>query len=126
MAGRYNQETKDEVIAFIQSYNQENGRGGQSAAVKKWNLNPITVKSWLEKAGIQTAGRGGKKKKGKPGRPAGSGAKPGRKPGRKAAAAATAAAPAASDLAGKLNRMLAIQNEIAALQSEYAAIKAAL
>lgn len=123
MAGRYNQETKDEVIAFIQSYNQENGRGGQSAAVKKWNLNPITVKSWLEKAGIQTAGRGGKKK-GKPGRPAGSGAKPGRKPGRKAAAAA--AAPAASDLAGKLNRMLAIQNEIAALQSEYAAIKAAL
>ncbi len=125
MAGKYNQETKDEVIAYIQQYNEENGRGGQSAAVKKWNLNPVTVKSWLEKAGIATPGRGGRKK-GKPGRPAKSG-KPGRKPGRKPAAAAAAAAPAAvGDLQSILNRMVAVRAQISALESEYAQLKAKL
>lgn len=126
MAGKYNQETKDEVIAYIQQYNEENGRGGQSAAVKKWNLNPVTVKSWLEKAGIATPGRGGRKKKGKPGRPAKAG-KPGRKPGRKPAAAAAASAPAAvGDLQSILNRMVAVRTQISALETEYAQLKAKL
>ena len=69
MATRYDQKTKDEVVAYIQQYNEEKGRGGQSAAVNKWKLNPITVKSWLEKAGVETPGKGGKKKR-KAGRPA--------------------------------------------------------
>ena len=69
MATRYDQKTKDEVVAYIQQYNEEKGRGGQSAAVNKWKLNPITVKSWLERAGVETPGKGGKKKR-KPGRPA--------------------------------------------------------
>lgn len=137
MASRYDQNTKDEVIAFIQSYNQEKGRGGQSAAVKKWDLNPVTVKSWLSKAGVETPGRGGKKKKakaGKPGRPA-KAAKAGRKPGRPAKTAAGKAGrkpgrkPAiagAGDLAATLNRMVAIRSEIASLESEYAKLKAAL
>ena len=64
MASKYDEKTKDEVVAFIRQYNQENGRGGQSAAVKKWNLNAVTVKSWLGKAGVETPGRGGKKKRG--------------------------------------------------------------
>jgi hypothetical protein len=139
MATRYDQKTKDEVIAFIQSYNQEKGRGGQSAAVKKWDLNPVTVKSWLSKAGVETPGRGGKKKKAKagkpgrpakaekaaksgrkPGRPAKAAGKPGRKPGRKPAIAG------GGDLAATLNRMVAIRSEIASLESEYAKLKAIL
>ena len=51
MAKRYDQKTKDGVVAFIQKYNDENGRGGQSAAAKKYKLNPITVRAWMEKAG---------------------------------------------------------------------------
>jgi uncharacterized protein YjcR len=137
MASRYDQKTKDEVIAFIQSYNEEKGRGGQSAAVKKWDLNPVTVKSWLSKAGVETPGRGGKKKKakaGKPGRPA-KAAKSGRKPGRPAKAAAgkpgrkpgrKPAIVGGGDLASTLNRMVAIRSEIASLESEYAKLKAIL
>ncbi len=127
MAGRYNQETKDEVIAFIQQYNEENGRGGQSAAVSKWNLNPVTVKSWLEKAGIATPGRGGRKKS-KPGRPAKSAksGKPGRRPGRKSAAPAPASAAAVGDLSAILNRMVAVRTQIVALEDEYAQLKAKL
>jgi hypothetical protein len=136
MATRYDQKTKDEVIAFIQSYNEEKGRGGQSAAVKKWDLNPVTVKTWLSKAGVETPGRRGKKKGKagkagkavrspkvaaaksgrKPGRPAKVGGKPGRKP----------AVVGAGDLAATLNRMVAIRSEIASLESEYARLKAIL
>jgi hypothetical protein len=130
MATRYDQNTKDEVIAFVLSYNEENGRGGQSAAVKKWDLNPLTVKSWLSKAGIETPGRGGKKRKGKVGRPA-KAAKAGRKAGRpaKAAAGKPGRKPVivgAGDIAATLNRMVAIRSEIASLESEYSKLKAAL
>jgi len=129
MASKYDQKTKDEVIAFIKKHNEDNGRGGQSAAVKKWKLNSVTVKSWLEKAGVDTPGRGGKKKR-KPGRPPKvvtedkprlkPGRKPGFKPGPKPAVAAV------GDLAGMLNRLLAIRNEIASLESEYGNLKTKL
>ena len=148
MASKYDDKTKEEVVAFIRQYNQENGRGGQSAAVKKWDLNAVTVKSWLEKAGVETPGRGGKKKRGarkaraakvvegaeavevaaKPGRKRGRkpgrkpGGKPGRKPGRKAASAAASA----GDFDSILARMVAIRKELASLESEYAALKAKL
>lgn len=127
---RYTQEQKDEVIAFIQQYNEENGRGGQSAAVKKWNLNPVTVKSWLEKAGVATPGRGGRKKV-RPGRPG----RPSKKAARKAvgssartsaAASVASAASAVDDLQGILNRMVAIRGQIASLESEFAQLKDSL
>lgn len=123
MASKYDQKTKDEVIAFIQKYNAENGRGGQSAAVKKWKLNAITVKSWLSKAGVETPGRGGKKRKTKVARVAKIarkvGRKPGRKPGRRSAVAG-------GDLAVTLHRMVAIRAEIAELEAEYAKLKDSL
>jgi hypothetical protein len=136
MATRYDQKTKDEVIAFIQSYNEEKGRGGQSAAVKKWDLNPVTVKSWLSKAGVETPGRRGKKKgkAGKAGKavrsPKVAAAKSGRKPGRPAKVAGKPgrkpAVVGVGDLAATLNRMVAIRSEIASLESEYARLKAIL
>lgn len=129
MASKYDEKTKEEVVAFIRQYNEENGRGGQSAAVKKWNLNAVTVKSWLEKAGVETPGRGGKKKRaGRKGRVA-KVAKAEKAP----AAAKTAAkrgrggrprkAAAADEFANILNRMVAIRNQMASLESEYASLK---
>lgn len=48
MAKRYDQRTKEKVVSFVKQYNAKHGRGGQSAAVKKFSINPITVRSWLD------------------------------------------------------------------------------
>lgn len=128
MATRYDQKTKDEVVAFIQQYNEEKGRGGQSAAVNKWKLNPITVKSWLEKAGVETPGKGGKKKR-KAGRPAkAASAKAPKAPRAAKAAKAPRAAKAESGdgVSSTLQRMMAIQSQIVALQNEYDKLKGKL
>ncbi len=118
MATRYDQKTKDEVVAYVQKYNEQNGRGGQSAAVKKWDLNPITVKSWLEKAGVDTPGRGGRKR---------------RKTGRGSKAVSTVQEVKAvgkirsgDKVSGTLQRLLAIQNEIATLEREFEKLKGRL
>lgn len=111
MAKRYDQKTKDEVVAFIQKYNEENGRGGQSAAVKKWKLNPITVKAWLEKAGVASPGKSAKKKKSS---------------GSRARAKKTAATVSTGSVSSSLKRMVAIQEQIEALQSEYDNLKSSL
>ena len=109
MATRYDQKTKDEVVSFIKDYNEHNGRGGQSAAAKKWNLNPITVKAWLEKAGVPTPGKTAKKKKnGVVARRNGKVAKNG------------------SNKSDALRRMVEIQDKIEALQGEYDGLKARL
>jgi hypothetical protein len=128
MATRYDQKTKDEVVAYIQQYNEEKGRGGQSAAVNKWKLNPITVKSWLEKAGVETPGKGGKKKR-KAGRPAkAASAKAPKAPRAAKAAKAPRAAKADSGdgVSTTLQRMMAIQSQIVALQNEYEKLKGKL
>jgi hypothetical protein len=128
MATRYDQKTKDEVVAYIQQYNEEKGRGGQSAAVNKWKLNPITVKSWLERAGVETPGKGGKKKR-KPGRPARDESAKAPKAPRAArgAKAPRAAKPESGDgVSSTLQRMIAIQSQIVALQNEYEKLKGKL
>jgi hypothetical protein len=131
MATRYDQKTKDEVVAYIQQYNKDKGRGGQSAAVKKWKLNPITVKSWLEKAGVETPGKGGKKKR-KPGRPAKATVEKAPKIPRTAKTARAARVPRAAKaesgdgVSSTLQRMMAIQSQIVALQNEYTKLKGKL
>ena len=131
MATRYDQKTKDEVVAYIQQYNKDKGRGGQSAAVKKWKLNPITVKSWLEKAGVETPGKGGKKKR-KPGRPAKDAVEKAPKIPRTAKTARAARVPRAAKaesgdgVSSTLQRMMAIQSQIVALQNEYTKLKGKL
>ncbi len=105
MATRYDQKTKDQVVAFIVDYNAKNGRGGQSAAAKKWKLNPITVKAWMEKAGVASPGKTAKKKV----RAQAGGS------GRSAGSASVA-----------LKRMIAIQEKIDVLQGEYDELKAQL
>lgn len=56
---RYTPEQKKEIVEFVQQYNEANGRGGQSAAVSKFKVTPITIGAWLKAAGVS-------KKKGKP------------------------------------------------------------
>ncbi len=112
MAKRYDQKTKDEVVAFIKNFNDENGRGGQAAAAKKYKLNPITIKSWLQKAGVKTPGKTGKKKNG----------------GKKARANGVAKTSfgASGSGARALERMIQIRNEISSLENEYEGLKATL
>ena len=99
MVTRYDQKTKDEVVAFIVDYNAKNGRGGQSAAAKKWKLNPITIKSWMVKAGVATPGKTARKK---------------------------VRNPVADSASGALKRMMVIQEEIDDLLSEYEKLKSQL
>ena len=55
---RYTPEQKKEVVDFVQQYNEANGRGGQSVAVSKFKVTPISIAAWLKAAGVS-------KKKGK-------------------------------------------------------------
>ena len=104
MATRYDQKPKDQVVAFIVDYNARNGRGGQSAAAKKWKLNPITVKAWMEKAGVASPGKAAKKK----------------------ARLAAGKSGRSGSASAALKRMIAIQEKIDVLRGEYDELKTQL
>ena len=104
MAVRYDQKKKDEVVAFIKDYNEKNGRGGQSAAAKKFGITAITISNWLKKAGLKPAKKKATTKK-RAGRPRGS---------------ATSTGGSKSSVLG---RMMKIQTQIESLQAEYEALK---
>jgi hypothetical protein len=44
---RYTTKEKAEIIAFVDKVNSEKGRGGQSAASKKYKISPLTISSWI-------------------------------------------------------------------------------
>lgn len=52
---RYSLKEKQEIIAYVDKVNAEKGRGGQSAACKKYNLSPLTISSWV-RSGITANG----------------------------------------------------------------------
>jgi transposase-like protein len=98
---RYTDAEKKEIIAYVEKVNAEKGRGGQSAAAKKFGISQLTISSWL-KAGIS----GGR------------------------AAASTSAAPAKGGAAArggissKLSTLLALGNEIEKAERELTKMKA--
>jgi transposase-like protein len=55
---RYTAEEKSKIVAFVESHNASNGRGGQSVAAKKFGVSQLTISSWLKGAGA--GGRGSK------------------------------------------------------------------
>jgi hypothetical protein len=57
---RYTQEEKNEIVTFIQNFNSENGRGGQTAAVKKFGVAQLTIAGWMKKldGGKVSGGKG--------------------------------------------------------------------
>lgn len=126
---RYSDKQKADVVDFVKKYNEKNGRGGQSAAKDKFKISPISIANWLTSAGEDLPGKGGRKKsktaakvkKGKAGRPKGSGkgkakSKRGRKKG----------STAASTLSEKIQRLAEIDREMQALQAEFDKLKASL
>ena len=52
---RYSLKEREEVLAFIEKVNAERGRGGQSAAIAKFNLAPLTVTKWVRYHGFSAS-----------------------------------------------------------------------
>ena len=44
---RYTQAEKADILAYVDKVNAEKGRGGQSAASKKFKISPLTISSWI-------------------------------------------------------------------------------
>lgn len=44
---RYTKAEKANIIAYVNKVNSERGRGGQSAASKKFKISPLTISSWI-------------------------------------------------------------------------------
>lgn len=109
MAVRYDQKTKDEVVAYINDFNKANKRGGQSAAAAKYGITALTISKWLK-----AAGGTGKKRGPKPGSSKGTGKGRGR------------AAGGGSNITAVFERMLAIRKEIDKLQAEFDKLKTQL
>ena len=45
---RYSPEEKKEVVDFVSRHNAEHGRGGASAASRKFGVSQLTVAGWLK------------------------------------------------------------------------------
>lgn len=60
---RYTEEQKSEILAFIEKYNADNGRGGQTVAIKKFGVTAASLSSWGKKSGrkAKKAGKAVKK-----------------------------------------------------------------
>ncbi|HVJ44762.1 MAG TPA: HAD-IB family phosphatase, partial [Luteolibacter sp.] len=58
---RYSAEEKGDIVAFVEKHNAENGRGGQSAAAKKFGISQLTIASWLKSGGASTGAKRGRK-----------------------------------------------------------------
>ncbi|MFZ9936762.1 MAG: hypothetical protein ACO3JG_06840 [Luteolibacter sp.] len=54
---RYSDDQKKQIVDFVETYNSQNGRGGQSAATKKFNVTPLTIATWLKAAGVKKTAR---------------------------------------------------------------------
>ena len=48
---RYSDALKQQVVEFVNKHNSSKGRGGQSAAAKKFKITPLTIATWLKGAG---------------------------------------------------------------------------
>jgi hypothetical protein len=48
---RYTAKEKAEILDYVDKVNAEKGRGGQSAASKKYKISPLTISSWNKSRG---------------------------------------------------------------------------
>jgi transposase-like protein len=60
---RYTTEEKQSVVDFVNSHNEANGRGGVTAAVKKFGTSALTISSWVKSSGGASVGNARKKAK---------------------------------------------------------------
>jgi transposase-like protein len=104
-AKRYTDQEKAEIVQFVRDHDKARGRGGQTAAVKKFGVTQITVAKWLKDAGKR-------KRKGVARR----------KPETPVAPGHTKE----NTVVDTLQRMLAIQRQIGELQCEFEGLKGKL
>ncbi len=45
---RYSAAEKEEILNYVEQVNADKGRGGQSAASKKYKISPLTISSWIK------------------------------------------------------------------------------
>ena len=62
-AKRYSDGKKAKIIAFVNQVNSSKGRGGVTAAVKKFGASPLSISNWIK--GASGSKPGPKKGKGK-------------------------------------------------------------
>ena len=48
---RYTDNEKAQVVAFVEKTNAEHGRGGITAASKKFGITPLSISNWMKKTG---------------------------------------------------------------------------
>lgn len=48
---RYSNEEKAEIVQFVEAFNAQNGRGGQTAAVRKFGISQLSLAAWLKANG---------------------------------------------------------------------------
>lgn len=59
---RYTAEEKASIIEHVEKVNASKGRGGQTAASKKFGISMLTISNWMKKTpGARTRAAGGKK-----------------------------------------------------------------
>ena len=49
---RYTDKEKAQVLSFVEKTNAEKGRGGITAASKKFGITPLTISNWIKKTGM--------------------------------------------------------------------------
>ena len=49
---RYTNKEKAQVLSFVEKTNAEKGRGGITAASKKFGITPLTISNWMKKTGV--------------------------------------------------------------------------
>ena len=113
---RYTDAQKKEILQFVQDYNSAKGRGGQSAASKKYNVTQLTISAWIKASGTKPSSKAAAK-------PAKS-AKPAKKVAAEKAApskTAKAAKPAKSSSASKkgMRYSAAQKNEVVQFVKDY-------
>ena len=59
---RYSAEEKANIIAHVEKVNASKGRGGQTAASKKFGISMLTISTWMKKSPA-ASGRGTVKQK---------------------------------------------------------------
>ena len=53
---RYSASEKAAILSMVEQVNAEKGRGGITAASKKFGVTPLTISAWMRNAGIATRG----------------------------------------------------------------------
>ncbi|MGB6221110.1 hypothetical protein [Haloferula sp.] len=53
---RYTRAEKADILAYVEQVNSQKGRGGQSAASKKFKISPLTISSWIRSGYGESSG----------------------------------------------------------------------